>query len=174
MAVPAATTAQDSYGVSAGLDVLSGVFGYLSSLNAQSEADSQASLMRTEAEANAQRYSEQAAQFEAQESVMYSASGVKLAGSPLAALATSALTANQNVAAIIMAGDQDAQKESMSGTNASLQGRAALVGGLDKATGMAANAAAAGGSPPTTQAPSTPGGYQGGWGEIASGIGATA
>ena len=141
--VAAGNAAADAYGVSAGLDVLSGVFGYLSSLNAQSEANSQADLMRTEAEANAQRYEEQAKQFEAHESVMYSASGVKLAGSPIDALATTAQNAQQNIAAIIMSGDQEASREDMTGTNAALQGRAALVGGLDKGVGMGIDSAIA-------------------------------
>jgi hypothetical protein len=131
--------AQAMYGVSAGLDMISGVFGYLSSLSAQSIANSQADMIRTEAEANAQRYEEQAAQHEAQQKVMYSASGVTLAGSPIDALATSARIANENAAAIRMGGEREAANAEMGGTNAEMKGRDALAGGFvgaAKATGM--------------------------------------
>ncbi len=127
------------YGVSAGLDMISGVFGYLSSLNAQSIANSQADMIRTEAEANAQRYAEQAAQFEAHQKVMYLASGVTLAGSPVDALATSARLASENIDAIRMGGERAALNEETTGTNDLMKGRAALAGGFvnaAKATGM--------------------------------------
>lgn len=129
-----------SYGVSAGLDLISGVFGYLSSLNAQSIANSQADMIRTEAEANAQRYSEQAAQAEAKEKVMYLSSGVKLSGSPVDALATSARIANENVAAIEMGGERDALNAETGGVNDLMKGRAALAGGLDKAANLGMDA----------------------------------
>ncbi len=138
------------YGVSAGLDLVSGVFGYLDSLSAASVASSQADLIRTEAEANAQRYQEQAAQAQAKEKVMYLSSGVTLAGSPVDALATSARVANENVAAILMQGDAQALNEQVSGANSEMQGRAALTGGLGKAataTGMGIFAAQGGATP---------------------------
>ncbi len=142
--IPDSSLAAGAYGVSAGLDVLSGVFGYLTSLNAQSAANSQADMIRTEAEANAQRYEEQAAHFKAQEGVMYSASGVKLAGSPIDALAQTALTASQNAESIRMAGDREALGEETRGVNAANQGRAALVAGLDKGVGAGIDAYIAG------------------------------
>ena len=135
MATSAGDLAVGAYGVSAGLDLMSGVFGYLSSLNAASIAQSQASLMVTAAEANAQRYSEQAAQSEAQQKAMYLASGVTLAGSPVDALATSARLANENITSILMGGEREAEQERMAGVNAEMQGRSALVGGLGQATG---------------------------------------
>lgn len=129
-------TAATAYGVSAGLDLISGVFGYLSSMNAASVASSQAEMIRTEAEANAQRYAEQAAQFEAHEKVMYLSSGVTLAGSPVDALATSARLASENEMAIRMGGEQQALNAETQGVNDENKGRAALVGGFDQATGM--------------------------------------
>ncbi len=131
--------AETAYGVSAGLDLLSGVFGYLSSLNAQSIASSQADIIRTESEANAQRYAEQAAQAQAQESVMYSASGVKLTGSPIDALATAARISTENIAAIQMGGEREALNAETGGTNDLMKGRDALAGGFvgaAKMTGM--------------------------------------
>lgn len=136
MTMTAGEGAAASYGVSAGLDMISGVFGYLSSLNAQSIANSQADMIRTEAEANAQRYAEQAAQAQAKEKVMYLSSGVTLAGSPVDALATSARIANENVAAIQMGGERAALNEDTTGTNDLMKGRAALAGGLDKAANL--------------------------------------
>ncbi len=163
------TAAAEMYGVSAGLDLVSGVFGYLSSLNAASMANSQADLIRTEAEANAQRYAEQAQQFEAHEKVMYLASGVKLAGSPVDALAASARIANENIAAIQMGGEREALNAETSGVNDENKGRAALTGEINKAavTGLGMLGSR---TPPGT-------GYatrdQGGWGAINPSVGAT-
>lgn len=139
MTMSAGEGAAAMYGVSAGLDMISGVFGYMASLNAASIASSQADMMRTEAEANAQRYAEQAAQFEAHTKVMYLSSGVTLAGSPVDALATDARLANENIAAIRMGGERAAQNEDATATNELMKGRAALAGGFTaaaKATGM--------------------------------------
>ncbi len=148
MAVEAGTTASEAYGVSAGLDLLSGVFGYLASEEAASVARSRADLVRIEAEANAQRYAEQAAQFEAHEKVMYLASGVKLSGSPVDALATTARVASENMAAIRMAGEAGAQDDLTRASNDEAAGRATLVEGFDKSVGMGINSysAAHGGS----------------------------
>ncbi len=146
MTMTAGEGAATMYGVSAGLDLLSGVFGYLSSLNAQSIANSQADMVRTEAEANAQRYAEQAAQSQAKEKVMYLSSGVTLAGSPVDALATSARIASENIDAIRMGGEREAMSVEMGGTNDVMKGRAALAGGFvgaAKETGMGLLAAGA-------------------------------
>jgi hypothetical protein len=129
----AQTTAQDAYDVTAGLNLLSGVVGYLASQQASSMYQSRADMLRTEAEAQAQRYSEQAAQFQAQEKVMYLASGVKLAGSPVDALATSARIANANMQAILMQGDVEAMNDETKGANAEMAGGNALITGFDKA-----------------------------------------
>lgn len=144
MTIAAGKVAAGAYGVSAGMDLLSGVFGYLSAQNAASIAQSRADLIRIESEANAQRYAEQAAQFEAHEKVMYLASGVKLAGSPIDALATSARIAHENVEAIKMGGEAKAMDEETMASNAEAQGRAALVGGFDRAVGMGISSYAAG------------------------------
>ena len=159
MTMSAGEGAAAEYGVSAGLDMISGVFGYLSSLNAQSIANSQADMIRTEAEANAQRYAEQAAQSIAKEKVMYLSSGVTLSGSPVDALATSARIANENVAAIQMGGEREALSAETSGTNDLMKGRAALAGGFvgaAKATGMGVFGSQ-GGSVPDSVMYDTPG-----------------
>lgn len=140
MTAKTATSGSDAaagaYGVSAGLNLLSGVFGFLSAQNAASIAQSRGDLIRIEAEANAQRYAEQAAQFKAHEKVMYLSSGVKLSGSPVDALATTARVANENMAAIRMEGDSKAMDEQTLGSNLESQGRAALAGGFSRAAGM--------------------------------------
>lgn len=136
MAIPASKPAAAAYDVSAGLDLMSGVFGFLAAQQNASVARSRAELVRIEAEANAQRYAEQAAQFEAHEKVMYLASGVKLAGSPVAALATTARVANENIAAIRMQGDADAMALQTGAVNDENKGRAALVGGFGQSAAM--------------------------------------
>lgn len=132
---PAASAA---YGVSAGLDLLSGVFGFLTAQSNASIARSRADMVRLESEANAQRYAEQAAQFEAHEKVMYLSSGVKLAGSPVDALATTARIAHENIQSILMGGEARAMDSDIAGTNSEIQGRDALVGGFGRAIGLGA------------------------------------
>lgn len=148
MTIPASRAASEAYGVSAGLDLMSGVFGFLAAQESASAAQSRADLVRIEAEANAQRYAEQAAQFEAHEKVMYLASGVKLAGSPVDALATTARIAGENIAAIRMQGEADAAGLGTIASNEEAKGRAALVGGFNRAagTGLLSYVAASGGS----------------------------
>lgn len=115
---------------SAGLDLVSGVFGYLTAQNSQTIASSRADMVRQETEADAQRYSEQAAQHLAQQGVMYLSSGVTLAGSPLAVLDTSARLARENMDAIRRHGEVEALDQDQAGEAAKVQGRNALVGGL--------------------------------------------
>ena len=138
--------AAGAYGVSAGLDLMSGVLNFLSAGAAASAARSRGDLMRIEAEANAQRYEEQAQQFEAKEKVMYLSSGVKLSGSPVDALATTARVAQQNVVAIAAQGDQQAMGENVTAVNDEIQGRNALVSGMSKATNQGVNMAILAGS----------------------------
>lgn len=136
MSVPASSTASGAYGVSAGLDVLSGVLGYLAAQEGAVAARSHADLVRAEAEANAQRYAEQAEQFGAHQKVMFLASGVKLAGSPVDVLATTARVANENLAAIRMAGETQALDSELQAKDLEAKGRAALMGGISKGLGM--------------------------------------
>ena len=142
MGAPAASgISADAYGVAAGLDLLSGVFGFLASMNASSAAQSRADLIRMESEANAQRYSEQAAQFEAHTKMMYLSSGVKVSGSPIDALATEARVAHENVMSIRASGEAEALNAENKGIDAEMQGRNALLEGMKGATGFATKAA---------------------------------
>lgn len=129
------TGAGDVFVASAGLDLLSGVFGYLAGLNAQSVANSRADMIRAEADANAQRYSEQATAQNAQRAAMYLASGVTLAGSPIDVLDKQAQIAGENAAAIRMQGETQALDEQTRGDEAEMQGRNALLGGIKAGAG---------------------------------------
>jgi hypothetical protein len=129
------TPTQEGLGAaSAGLNLVSGVFGYLASEEAASVYRSRADMIRAEAQANAQRYSEAAASHGAQMEVMFLASGVTLAGSPLAALDKQKLLAQQNVDSILMSGETQALDEELHGKDAESRGRAALVGGFAAAS----------------------------------------
>lgn len=134
-----AAASTDAFAFSAGLDAVSGVFGYLTALNAQSMADSRASMMRNEAEANAQRYAEQASADNAQRKVMYLSSGVTLSGSPIDVLDTQARLASENMAAIRANGEIQAFDEEQRGEAAMVQGRNALVGGFNAGVRAAAS-----------------------------------
>lgn len=121
---------QGLYASSAGLDLVSGVFGFLSSMEAASAASSRADMIRAEANANAQRYSEQAVAHSAQTKTMFLASGVTLAGSPLAVLDSQARIAKENYDSILQGGQTEALDAEQRGTAAEMRGRDALVGGF--------------------------------------------
>lgn len=133
--------APELLGVSAGLDLVSGVFGYLNSLNAASVANSRADMIRAEADANAQRYSERATAFKAQQKLMFLASGVKVSGSVIDVLDNSARLAAENIAAIRAGGAVEAFDQEQVGQNALTTGRNALLGGIDNAAGATIKAA---------------------------------
>lgn len=122
------------FAVSAGLDVISGVFGYLNSNIADQIAQTRADMIRQAAQANAQRYMEKAKADVAQQKVMYLASGVTLSGSPIDVLDDNIRLAKENAASIVMSGEADAVDQSQSGANALNSGRNALIGGLAAAT----------------------------------------
>jgi hypothetical protein len=124
---------------SAGLDVVAGVFGYLTALNASAIASSRADMIRRAADADARRYAEAAAARNAQRKVMYLASGVTLAGSPLAVLDKQAQLASEDVAAIRMGGDMRALDQETAGTESEMRGRSLLLGGLKTGFGAAAS-----------------------------------
>jgi hypothetical protein len=126
-------------GISAGLYTLAGVFGYMTSLNAASAASSRADLIRMESEANAQRYSEQASQFAAQQKVMYLGAGVKLSGSPLDVLNQTARIASENIDSIKMQGQREALDQSIMGQQVEVQGRDKLLSGLVQGFGPNSN-----------------------------------
>ena len=130
MAEAPSAGAAGAYSVAAGLNLLSGVFGYMASMNAASAANSRADLIRMEAEANAQRYSEEAQAHIAQQKMMFVASGVKLAGSPIDVLATSARIASENIDAIRMAGARGELDQRQVGEESLAKGRNALLGGV--------------------------------------------
>jgi hypothetical protein len=117
-------------GVSAGLDLLSGVFGYLAAQNATRIMSSRADMIRQEAQVNAQRYALQADRFRASQSTQYAASGVKLTGSPLDVLDETARVARENIAAIQRGGEARALDEETKGLNYGIAGRNSLIGGL--------------------------------------------
>lgn len=87
-------------GASAGLDLLGGLFGYFASEEAAGTAESRGRLIRAEAEADAQRYQEQARGFKATQKLAFLKAGVDLSGSPLDILDETARVASENISAI--------------------------------------------------------------------------
>ncbi len=132
------SSASGLFAVSAGLDLVSGVFGYLSAQNAQSVANSRADMIRMNAQANAQRYAEKATADIAQQKVMFLASGVTLAGSPIDVLDEHIRLASEDVQSIEMSGAAEALDEEQTGSNAMTTGRNALIGGVSAAAGAVA------------------------------------
>ncbi|MES2156142.1 MAG: hypothetical protein V4510_13490 [bacterium] len=122
---------------SAGLDVVSGVFGYMDSFNEASIANSRADMIRAAANADAQRYAEKAQADLAQQKVMYTASGVTLSGSPIDVLDHNRRIMSENINAIRRGGELSAFDQEQEARRALAAGRNALVGGF---TGGAKNA----------------------------------
>ena len=137
---------EGGYDASAGLNLLSGVAGYMAAQSASSMYKSQADMLRVEAETDAQRYSEQAQQYIGKQEVGYLSSGVTLKGSPVDALATSARVAGANVQAILMQGDTAAMDKQTEASNAQAAGFSALMTGFAAAAGNAGKANSAAGS----------------------------
>jgi hypothetical protein len=117
-------------GASAGLSLLSGLFGYMAAEDAAEVAESRGRLLRVEAEADAERYAEQARGFKATQKLAYLKSGVELEGSPLDILDETARVASENISAMRARGqaqqiDAEAQAGALRG-----QGRAGLIGSV--------------------------------------------
>ncbi len=127
-------------GASAGLDLLSGLFGYFASQEAAQVAESRGRMLRMEAEDEAVRYGEQARKFEARQRVAYLKSGVELSGSPLDVLAETVRTSQEDLSAIRARGRaaQAGQSEVARQTRAA--GRNALLAGILGGAGKVAQA----------------------------------
>ena len=117
-------------GASAGLDALSGLFGYLASEDQAAVSESRGRMLRLEAETEAQRYGEQAETFRATQALSYLKSGVQLTGSPLDVLDETARRAAEDISAIRAQGLASQVEQENLGREARARGRMALVGGL--------------------------------------------
>lgn len=124
---------------SAGLDLLSGLFGYFAGAQMQQAAESRGRMIRMEAEAEAQRYAEQARSFTARQKLAYLKSGVTLSGSPLDVMDDDILTAQENIAAIRARGDMGQADAETQGEQSMLAGRSALLSGIVGATKTSLN-----------------------------------
>ena len=122
-------------GASSALDLMGGLFGYLASQEAAGIAESRARMIRTEAEAEAQRYGEQARSFKATQKLAYLKSGVDLSGSPLDVLDHDMLLAEENISAIRAGGAAHALDAENQGAQARIGGRAALIAGISSGLG---------------------------------------
>ena len=115
---------------SAGLDILSGMFAYMTSEDTAEIAESRARMIRMESEVDAQRYGEQAHKFKATQKLSYLKAGVELSGSPLDVLDETARTARENLSAIRAGGEARAFDAHLEGVDARMKGRSALIGGF--------------------------------------------
>lgn len=117
-------------GASAAMDLMGGLFGYLASKEIAATAESRGRMIRNEAEAEAQRYAEQARGFRATQKLAYLKSGVDLSGSPLDIMDHDMLTAQENISAIRASGEARALDQDFQAGNARISGRSALVNGI--------------------------------------------
>lgn len=127
-------------GASSALDLMGGLFGYLASGDQAAIADSRARMIRMEAEADAQRYAEQAESVSAQGRVNYLKSGVLLTGSPLDVLDHDMLVARENISAIRSGGEVRALDQELEATQIRNAGRMALINGITGSLGKVGSA----------------------------------
>lgn len=134
----AATSSSGSYGnaalavsgVGSAFDILGGLFGYFAG-DAMAEAqESRGRMLRMEAEAEAQRFAEQAQSFKASQKLAYLKSGVQLSGSPLDILDETARIASNNIAAIKARGQAEQVGADAEAMQARAGGRTALIRGI--------------------------------------------
>lgn len=113
-----------------GLELVSGLFGYFLSGEQAGIAESRGRMFRAEAEADAQRYAEQAQGFKASQKLAYLKSGVKLTGSPLDILDETARVTAENISAIRARGAAGELEYKNQASEARVQGRMALLSGF--------------------------------------------
>lgn len=117
-------------GASAGIQALSGLFGFMASQQMAAISESRGRMLRDEADADAERYRIQADNFKADQKLAYLKSGVTLEGSPLDVLDETARQATENINAIRSRGRAQQLDADAEGAATLAQGRGALIGGL--------------------------------------------
>ena len=117
-------------GASAGLDLLSGLFGYFASQEAAGIAESRGRMLRLEAEDEATRYAEQGRKFEARQRLAYLKNGVELSGSPLDVLAETVRTTQEDLSAIRARGRAGQAGQNHIARQTRATGRNALLSGI--------------------------------------------
>lgn len=144
-------------GAQGGLELLSGLFGYLQSGPMGDMAESRGRVLRMEAEAEAERYAEEGAKFKASQAVSYLKSGVELSGSPLDVLTETALTIQENISAIRAGGRAAEFDAHIEAEQIRMGGRAALLKGITG--GLMAGAQGVSGVAQSRRAAKPRGGY---------------
>lgn len=122
-------------GVQGGMSLLGGLMGFLGAEDTAAMAESRGRMIRAEADADAQRYAERAQAFKATQKVAFLKNGVTLSGSPLDVLARTARVAQENISAIRARGAAGQFDQEMQATQAGINGRNALIGGMASAIG---------------------------------------
>lgn len=117
-------------GASAGIQALSGLFGYMASQQMAAISESRGRMLRDEADADAERYKIQADNFKAEQAVNYLKSGVTLEGSPLDVLDETARQATENINAIRSRGRAQQLDMDSEAAATRMGGRNALIGGI--------------------------------------------
>lgn len=127
-------------GASAGLSILGGLFGYLEAQEAAEVSESRGRVLRMEADADAERYGEQAHQFKATQKLAFLKSGVTLSGSPLDILDETARVSQENINDIRARGEAQQADANTEASSFRAKGRAALLSGFTGAAQTAASA----------------------------------
>lgn len=118
-------------GVAAGgLNLFAGLLGFMGGQEQAGIFESRARLLRAEAEADAQRFAEEARMFKKRQKLAFLKSGVDLTGSPLEILDETVRVSAENISAIRARGRAQALTETTRARVARAQGRGALISGF--------------------------------------------
>lgn len=143
-------------GTTAGLEVVSGLLNMGAAEDTAASLRAEASLVRSETNAEADRYALSASRFKASQKLAYLKSGVQLDGSPLDLLDETARVARENISAIQARGRAEAASLTGRARQTQAAGRAAFIGGLTSAAGLYARYGLKPGTPPETIAAAGP------------------
>jgi len=129
--LPAISNTALGFGVAtAGLDILSGVFGFLAGGEIAAIQQSRSRMIRLESEADAQRFIEQAEGFKARQKLAFLKAGVPLTGSPLDILDETVRVTSENLSAIRAGAAARVEGARIRATETRLRARAALLSGF--------------------------------------------
>lgn len=117
------------FAASAGLNFIGGIFDFLESREAAAAETSRSSLLRLEAEADAQRFEEDAEAFKGRQQLRIIKSGT-VGGSPLLLLDETVRRAQENVSAIRARGAALEQQSLARASRLRSRGRSALLSGI--------------------------------------------
>jgi len=129
---PSGNSALGLAALGGGLDLLSGLFGFMTGQEIAGIHESRARMISDEAESDAQRHAEAGESFKARQKLSFLKAGVALTGSPLDILDETARVTAENISAIRARGAAQALDARGQALAARGRGRTAFIQGISR------------------------------------------